>query len=202
MNKLNLVKNENEKWCIDYSDLKNIQLNLQRTESLASREQLVNLTNNIIRSVIKSTFENKSAYYFTLTTVEKWIAEVDPCDYSQKGELDVCLMHNKILSTLSQYYIIADEAELCDFIDKFNYPIDFLVDAALIIKKFFGTSTKIELSLQYDPNLVDDEGLFASIKTNLPVEDALNKVDYLDVNWFIPNQARGQGRFMFDVDWD
>jgi len=45
------------------------------------------------------------------------------------------------------------------------------------------------------------KSLFASIYTDLSVDEAMSKMDYLDENWFICNMDKAKGKFNYDVEW-
>jgi len=101
------------------------------------------------------------------------------------------------INTITKLYKLEDEENIIKFIESNNYLIDFLIDFYKQAKKIFENSI-IHLSL------VDDhtEILFASIYTNLSVDEAMSKMEYIDENWFICNMDKARGKFNYDVEWE
>ena len=77
---------------------------------------------------------------------------------------------------------------------------EFLLEAAKVIRKRFGSEATISLSVEE----IEGSGepfLFARVLTDLPVMEALAIVDQIDNDWLLDNLDRVQGRFNFDVEW-
>jgi len=100
--------------------------------------------------------------------------------------------------TIEKLYKLKDKTSIFEFLDSNSYLTDFLIDAHKQIVNIFENSV-IQLNLVIDEGI---ESLFANIFTDLLVDEAMSKMDYLDENWFLSNMDKAKGKFNFDVEWN
>jgi len=104
---------------------------------------------------------------------------------------------------IEKLYQLKDEVSILSFLEDNNYLIDFLIDFHKQVTNIFKDNIiAINLNLIHDPDIFDENILFANIYTNLSVDDAMIKIGYLDDDWYLKNINKVKGMFNFDVEWD
>jgi len=78
--------------------------------------------------------------------------------------------------------------------------IDFVFEAYPYIQRHFGNDTQVALEVVRDPEAASPEELFAYIRTSLPVNEAIARLDHLD-EWFLDQVDRVGGRFNFNLEF-
>ena len=79
--------------------------------------------------------------------------------------------------------------------------IDLLLEAHAYLERYFGLDPQVVLEVVSDPDSNDSEELFANIRTSLPVDEALERLDQLDQGWFLAQLGRTGGRFNFSLEF-
>ena len=102
----------------------------------------------------------------------------------EKEEKSIFFLTQRGIKLLKKYYVIEDDNEFRNFFITHNQLINILLEAPKWIKKIFGESVRIHLRVHADPE-EDYEELFIVIKTSLKPEEALNRLNALDEEWFI-----------------
>ena len=89
----------------------------------------------------------------------------------------------------NNFYEIRDETAIIDFLLQRISIVKYLFEAPQKISEYFGDHQGLALEIIRDPEGAYEE-LFLYIKTNLEPDDALNRLDKLDKEWFlnIPQQ--------------
>jgi hypothetical protein len=105
---------------------------------------------------------------------------------------------NHLLSILKKAYNIPNSADVAVFLDKHPGLADFVLEAAKHIRKYFPYE-KLSLEVVSDPEMGEDEELFSYILTSLSVEDALQKLNNFDEQWFLNQLDRTGGLFNFNL---
>jgi hypothetical protein len=81
---------------------------------------------------------------------------------------------------------------------------DVLLEARPYIERVFGPTTQVVLEVTFDPDSESPRGseeLFGNIRTSLPVEEALDRLNQFDSEWFLAQLARAGGRLNFNLDF-
>ena len=81
---------------------------------------------------------------------------------------------------------------------------DVLLEARPYIERIFGPTTQVVLEVTFDPDSEsprDSEELFGNIEVSLPVEEALERLNQFDSEWFLAQLARAGGRLNFNLDF-
>lgn len=200
MNK-NILRKEKAKTMASVN-VKGAQAKIKSKIGTASGEQWSDLAGSILTAVIKTNLEH-SGYFVenTVNAINQWSLDIDSSLSQNKGDTVLYILPYEKINTIKQYYELINIEQIINFINKYRFSIDFLIDAAEQFRNEFGNETKITLRYLSDPSLFNDEGLVACIYTSLSVKQALDKVDKLDEIWFLQNRHISQGRFIFDVEW-
>ena len=93
------------------------------------------------------------------------------------------------------------ESDLSDvekFLDKHKDLANLLLDACTKIRDFF-TSETLLLELISDTSIEGGEELFVYIQTYLSVEEAVEKINDFDEQWFLDQLSRTKGLFNFNL---
>ncbi len=105
------------------------------------------------------------------------------------------------LSQLKSIYRLRDEADTPGFLRTYPVLIDLLLEAPIHLERCFGPNPQVVLEVVTDPESDDSEELFANIRTSLPVEEALERLNQLDDMWFLAQLGRTGGRFNFNLEF-
>jgi hypothetical protein len=115
--------------------------------------------------------------YFMPTKRNLMITEVDVGD---RG--DTKLSHNMVL--LNNKYTLKTAADVYDFIGNNPYLLPLLMEAYHRIRNYF-PSEILFLEVVTDPDEIGDKQLVIYICTDLSPQDAIDKLDQLDDNWWL-----------------
>ncbi|MCI0614559.1 hypothetical protein L0244_16350 [bacterium] len=102
---------------------------------------------------------------------------------------------------LAKDYQFKDYAEVSAFLNSNAFLILILREAHHKIKNHFGFDTEIALEVFTDPEGDDGQKLFALIFTALPVNEALERLEQLDQEWWLDTTTRAKGRLNIDVEY-
>jgi hypothetical protein len=103
------------------------------------------------------------------------------------------------LRELEEMYSFRDRTAVRRFLQAHLSLIDFILEARFYVSEVFGPDTEVELEVFSDPEVEGQEQLFANILTSLPVDEALGGLEKLDVEWFLDQLDRVDGRFNLDL---
>ncbi len=65
----------------------------------------------------------------------------------------------------------------------------------------FGSHPEVALEVIIDSEAVDDRELFAFIRTSLPSDEVLTKLDRLDHEWWLDAMDRAKGKLCIHVEF-
>ena len=103
-----------------------------------------------------------------------------------------------LLSRLSRMYTLSNYSRLLHFFGENRYLIPVVVEAHEELKKRF-PSEELLLEVVSDPEADGCDELFAYILTSLSVEDALQRLNDLDEQWFLNQLDSTNGLFNFNL---
>lgn len=104
----------------------------------------------------------------------------------------------QLLSRLGRMYTLSNSSKLLRFFDENRYLINVVIEAHEELRKRF-PSEELLLEVVSDPEADSCDELFAYILTSLPVEDALQRLNDLDDQWFLDELDRTNGLFNFNL---
>jgi hypothetical protein len=103
------------------------------------------------------------------------------------------------LRELEEMYSFRDRTAVRRFLQVHPSLIEVILEARLHVSEVFGPDAKVELEVFSDPEVEGQEQLFANILTPLPVDEALRRLDKLDMEWFLGQLDRVDGQFNLDL---
>lgn len=105
------------------------------------------------------------------------------------------------LQSLEQLYTFRRPEEVIEFLQAHPSLVPLLEEAHGKIAEFFG-SFEIVLEVVTDPEAIDDHELFAFIRTTLPPDEALSKLNRLDQEWWLDAADRAEGKLCIHVEFE
>ncbi|MCI0692184.1 hypothetical protein L0337_09300 [candidate division KSB1 bacterium] len=69
------------------------------------------------------------------------------------------------------------------------------------IGNYFGPQPEVVLEVVADPEADDDRELFTFIRTSLPPQEALEKLDQLDENWWLDAGDQADGKLCIHLEF-
>lgn len=105
------------------------------------------------------------------------------------------------LRQIEQWYFLPDPAEVKRFIRQRPALAPLLVEAIAVLYKYFGPGPYVRLRVVTDPEAEDCEELFAYIRVALPPDEALERLNRLDDEWFLDQLGRANGKFNFNLEF-
>jgi hypothetical protein len=105
------------------------------------------------------------------------------------------------IELLAKAYQFKDYAVVRAFLNSNAFLILLLREAHNKIKSHFGFDTEIGLEVFTDPESDDGQKLFALIFTALPVDEALERLERLDQEWWLDAITRAKERLNLDVEY-
>jgi hypothetical protein len=106
-----------------------------------------------------------------------------------------------MLEPLSQFYTFRGAQEVSGFLHAHPFLAPLLLEAYNKIAKHYGPSPQVVLEVVTDPEATDDRELFVFIRTNLPPDEALSKLDQLDKEWWLDEADRAKGKLCIHVEF-
>ena len=106
-----------------------------------------------------------------------------------------------IWEKIARWYSVRDSGRIEDFVHQRPLIAKVLADAIDELPKYFGPQLDVELECVTDPEYEEDGQLFAYIRTSLPAEDALKRLDQLDEDWFLAKISQLDGAFNFNLQF-
>ena len=108
---------------------------------------------------------------------------------------------NQLLSQILEYYEAREWGEVLAFLESFPFLTDVLVEAADHLQNLFGPESTFTLQLERDPETGSTE-LFGLVKTNLPPQEALQRLAQFDETWLLNQQETIRGLFNVDIAYE
>jgi hypothetical protein len=105
------------------------------------------------------------------------------------------------LQSLGQLYTFRRPEEVSGFLRAHPFLIPLLLEAHSKIVQCFGPSPEVVLEVVTDPEAMDDRELFAFIRSSLPPDEALGKLDKLDKEWWLDEADRAEGNLCIHLEF-
>ncbi|MBX3085122.1 MAG: hypothetical protein KF716_26045 [Anaerolineae bacterium] len=82
-----------------------------------------------------------------------------------------------------------------------DYPaISALLDEAYnVIHQIFGEVKRLEVSVRHDPELKEFDAVWCDIYTDLPADEALERMSQFDRSWYMKVFRRADGKLNFNL---
>jgi len=105
------------------------------------------------------------------------------------------------ISQLEAIYEFLNPFEVRGYFLDYPFLIELLFEAFPEIERFFGRNPRVVLKVVKDPDIEGEEQLFAYIHTALSAEEALNRMDRLDEEWFLDKIDYTEGKFNLNIEF-
>lgn len=106
------------------------------------------------------------------------------------------------LAQLRNLYSLRDESTVETFLQEHTYLIGLLLEAYWYIEAYFGSFPRVFLEVVIDPEATDDCQLVAYISTTLPPDEALDKLQQLDEDWWLDAMDSSKGKLCIDLEFN
>lgn len=101
---------------------------------------------------------------------------------------------------LEQVYTLRERAEVMPFLERYPFLTSLLLEAYSKVKEYFPDSQAF-LEIVGDPEETDDDQLVLFIATNSDPDEALERLDQFDENWWLDALDRAQGKLGISVEF-
>lgn len=105
------------------------------------------------------------------------------------------------LNSLSQLYAFRRPEEVLSFLHAYPFLVPLLVEAYSKITDYFEASPEVVLEVITDPEAANDHELFAFIRTSLPPDEAMSRLDQLDKEWWLDVADRAEGKLCIHIEF-
>lgn len=102
---------------------------------------------------------------------------------------------------ISAWYDFAERDEVVRFLGSHPFLAPLLIEARLKIAEVFGHASRVVLEVITDPEAPADRQLFAFVQTDLPPDEALQKLNQLDQEWWLDKLDEAQGKLCIHVEF-
>jgi hypothetical protein len=101
------------------------------------------------------------------------------------------------MDEIQRLYAVKDEAEVLAFLQDHPTLVPLLLEAAPQLQKYF-PGARLSVERIADPE-EPIEQLFVGAATDLPLEQALERLGQFDRDWWLENGIRARGKLCIDV---
>lgn len=105
------------------------------------------------------------------------------------------------LTLLNRIYTFRKPSEVSDFLSDNVYLVPLLVEAYGKIREYF-PSAKLILEVVADPEADKEKELVIFIRTNLPPDEALDRLELLDRNWWLDASLDSDEKLCIHVEFE
>lgn len=102
---------------------------------------------------------------------------------------------------LEKLYTFRRPMEVSEFLEARPFLVPLLVEAHDKIGEYFEPQPEVVLEVVADPEADDERELFAFIQTSLLPEEALDRLERLDDDWWLDAADRGEGKLCLHVEF-
>jgi hypothetical protein len=102
---------------------------------------------------------------------------------------------------LERLYTFRGRAEVSWFLEKYPFLVPLLMEAYSKFGNYFGPYPRAFLEIVIDPEVPDDRELFALVCTSLMPDEALDRLDRFDRDWWLDASQTTQGKLCIDVEF-
>ncbi len=106
------------------------------------------------------------------------------------------------LRKLEQLYIFRNRSEVIEFAVDNSFLLQPLHEACEQIRNYFGNSAQVVLEVITDPEFAEDRELVISIRTNIPPDEAFEKLEQIDDEWWLDIPANVRKKLCIDVEFE
>jgi hypothetical protein len=150
----------------------------------------------------------KAGKVLTDITIERFLFRINPTsqevaqvqkDWSNAGAYTV--PPNFSIQALERQYVFKDRDQVFHYLENHPFLVPLLLEAYSKIDTFFPEYPQVLLEVVTDPEVPDDTQLVASIRVNLSPDEALERLDSFDRQWWLPSMDRAKGELCIHVEF-
>ena len=105
------------------------------------------------------------------------------------------------MRSLERLYQFRRREEVLQYLADHRFLDPLLRETHGKIAEYFGPSPEVILEVVTDPEAEDDRELFAFIRTDLPPEEALRRLERLDQEWWLGEADQAEGKLCIHVEF-
>jgi len=105
------------------------------------------------------------------------------------------------IQLLEQVYTFRGHGEVSRFLERYPFLVPLLLEAYSKFWNYFGPHPRVFLEVVTDPEAPDDRELFALVCTSLTPDEALDRLDQFDRDWWLDASYTAQGKLCIDVEF-
>jgi hypothetical protein len=106
------------------------------------------------------------------------------------------------IGTLEQLYVLRRQSEVIKFLVDNSFLFPFLQGAYEQVRNYFGESVQLVLEVVTDPEVAGDQELVIFIRTDLPPDEAFNKLKQLGEEWWLDTPFNVREKLCIDVEFE
>jgi len=170
-------------------------------ETLSSADASPYMEASLIRHWLGLTMPSTDASATTFLTTAQTRTHWETTN--PQSSLDLILegiwKHPNIFEQLAAGYKIENPPEVEAFLKDYSFLIPPLREAVPHVRLIFGPDVELTLQVVHDPEVAGESELTVYICTNLPVDEAMDKLSRLDDEWFLDQLHRTKGKLNLDL---
>lgn len=105
------------------------------------------------------------------------------------------------IQTLEQLYILKNPDVVLAYLETEPFLVPLLIEVRQQIRRYFADSSAVLEVFDYQDDTIAERQLYLSIMTQLPVDEALDRLNQFDTNWWLDKARRTQRKVSIDVDF-
>jgi hypothetical protein len=105
------------------------------------------------------------------------------------------------LQALGQFYTFRRAEKVSGFLQAHSFLVPLLMEAYSKIAKYFGPSPEVVLEIVIDQEAEDDRELFALVRVDLSLDEALRRLERFDQEWWLDASSLGCCLLNIDVEY-
>jgi hypothetical protein len=133
-------------------------------------------------------------------TVAQTPLEKEMSQWHETGVSVVCELEIQ-MQLVGKLFTFRNPQEVSEFLHAHPFLVPLLVEAHDRIAHYFEPSPEVVLEVITDPEAEDDHELFVFIRTALPPDEAIRKLDWFDQEWWLEASPRAKCLLNIDVEY-
>lgn len=129
------------------------------------------------------------------------IATTTSHNISQENYASLAFAGDARFRKIQDLYTFRNEAAIRKFLSKNAALMNVLIEAYPHVVRYFGDQSRIVLERVKDPEIQDADQLVAYVMTSLSVDEALERLNRLDEEWFLEQFDRVDGLLNFNLEF-
>jgi len=103
------------------------------------------------------------------------------------------------IQTLEQLYILKNPDVVLAYLETEPFLVPLLIEVRQQIRRYFADSSAVLEVFDYQDDTIAERQLHLSIMTQLPVDEALDRLNQFDTNWWLDKARRTQRKLSVDI---